>query len=103
MRVPVVLYILPWCLMCEKVKKDLLDPYSRRGIISLTVCRVGIHKMLPAEVSAEMYDYAFLHDETGRAITPTIKIGDGVFLQAMSYTEFEKAFSEELRKVMTGG
>lgn len=101
MIVPVVLYIIPWCLMCEKVKRDLLGPYVRRRMISLLIQRIGISKMMSGDLSAEMYDYAFLYDETGRAITPTIKIGKGIFLQAMTYSEFEKAFSDELRKVMS--
>lgn len=106
MPIPVVEYVVPWCLMCQKVKDDLLEPYVRKGIISLTVCCIGISEMLPAEISPDMYDYAsFLYGETGRAITPTIKIIDDketIFLQAMSYKEFQSAFEQSLREVMSG-
>lgn len=86
--------------MCAKVKEDLLDPYVRKGIISLTVCRIGISSMLPAELSSDLYDYNFLYSETKKAITPTIRIGDSIFLQAMSFSEFEKAFNQSIREVM---
>lgn len=96
-----VIFTVPWCLMCAKVKDDLLMPYVKKGIISLTVCRVGISSMLPAELSPEIYDYNFLYSETKRAITPTVCIEGKVFLQAMTFKEFEKTFSEELRRVMS--
>ena len=97
-----VLFVVPWCLMCAKVKDELLEPYVRKGIISLTVCRIGISSMLPAEISPDLYDYNFLYSETHRAITPTIKIigEESIFLQAMSYKEFETAFNQSIREVM---
>ncbi len=101
MSVPVVEYVVPGCLMCAKVRDDLLRPYVRKGIISLTFHTVGISKMLPAEISPDMYDYAFLFDETGRAITPTIKIGDEIFLQAMTFKDFQSAFEQSIREVMS--
>lgn len=100
MAISVTMYSVPWCLMCAKVKDDLLEPYVRKGIISLTICRIGISRLLDPELSSDMYDYTFLFEETGRSLTPTIKIGDSIFLQAMSYTEFEKAFNESIREVM---
>lgn len=88
--------------MCAKVKDELLMPYVKKGIISLTVCRIGISSMLPAELSPDMYDYAFLYNEVGRAITPTIKIGDEVFLQAMTFKAFQSAFEQSIREVISG-
>ena len=100
MPIPCVIFTVPWCLMCQKVKDDLLGPYVKKGIISLTVCRVGISSMLPAELSPDMYDYNFLYSEVGRAITPTIKIGDEIFLQAMTFSEFKKVFEQSIREVI---
>lgn len=100
--IPCVIFTVPWCLMCQKVKDDLLEPYVKRGIISLTVCRIGISRMLDPELSPDLYDYGFLYSETKKAITPTIKIGDSIFLQAMTYQEFEKAFNQSIREVMGG-
>lgn len=98
--IPCVIFVVPGCLMCAKVRDDLLKPYVRKGIISLTIQTVGISRMFPS-YNLDLYDYAFLYDTVGRALTPTIKIGDGIFLQAMRYSEFEKTFNESIREVMS--
>lgn len=90
--------------MCQKVKDELLDPYAKKGIISLTVCRIGISSMLPPELSPDMYNYNFLHSETGKAITPTIMITGNeeiIFLQKMTFETFSRAFEQSLREVMS--
>lgn len=102
MPVNCVLYEIIGCPMCNKVKDELLTPYQRSGMISLTVCNIGVHKMLPAEVSAKMYDYRFLCDETRRAVTPVICIEGRVFLQAMNFDTLVRIFEEELRHHMGG-
>lgn len=104
MPISCILYSVPWCLMCAKVKEELLDPYVRKGIISLTVCRIGISKMLPSELSPDLYDYNFLYSEVGRALTPTIVITGNeelIFLQKMNFNEFQSAFEQSLREVMS--
>ncbi|GAH53571.1 unnamed protein product, partial [marine sediment metagenome] len=65
----------------------------------------GIHGVLPAEISKEMYDYRFLCDETRRTVTPVICMEgreDKVFLQAMSFNTLVRIFEEELRRCMGG-
>lgn len=99
--IPCVLFVVPGCLMCAKVRDDLLRPYVKNRLISLTIQTVGISKIFPS-YNPDLYDYGFLFDETGRAITPTIKIGDEIFLQAMTFETFSRVFEEELRHYMGG-
>lgn len=106
MPVKCVMYEIIGCPMCKKVKEELLEPYQRRGIISVTTWNIGIHKTLPSGISKEMYDYRFLSDETRRTVTPAISIEgtEGkVFLQAMSFNTLVRIFEEELRRSMGGG
>lgn len=91
--------------MCAKVKDEILYPYAKKRIISLTVCRIGISSMLPAELSPDIYDYNFLYNEVGRAITPTIMIignEEILFLQKMAFSGFQSEFEQSIREVIRG-
>ena len=106
MPVNCVLYEIIGCPMCKKVKEELLGPYQMKGMISFTTCNIGIHEVLPSEISKEMYDYRFCSDETRRTVTPVICIEgreDKVFLQAMTFGTLVRIFEEEIRHYIGGG
>lgn len=103
MPVKVVLYEIIGCAVCEMVKEELLEPYQKKGLIYFTTCNIGIHSVLPSEISKEMYDYRFCCDETRRTVTPVICIEGKVFLQAMTFETLVRIFNEEIRHYMGGG